>query len=308
MVSQIKQLIMRSSFNFLLELEMAIDILHCYETPPKPREYVLPGLLPGTVGSIVAPGGTGKSMLALEFAHYVASGADLTGLGVQQHTGRVTYLSCEDGADILHERLHAMGRHLSSVQREACAEQLMIDDYTGHAPDLFEQEWREAVERLATGTRLLFLDTLRSFHGGDENSNSEMSVLISYIRAIAARTGCAIVFLHHTSKAATLNGQGDSQQAPRGASALTDNVRWQMYLVGCTKDEAKTLGISDEMRGCFVRAGVSKQNYGAAAAEVWLRRTEGGVLVPAQFATSSVTMAGKGKAAKKIEIDDEENW
>jgi len=304
---------MPHSFNFLLELEMAINILYCYETSPKPREYVLPGLMPGTVGSIVAPGGAGKSMLALEFAHYVASGADMLGIGVQQHTGKVVYLSREDGEDILHERLHAMGRHLNGVQREMCAEQLLIEDFTKHTPDLFEQDCRDAVEQLATGARLLFLDTLRSFHGGDENCNTEMSVLTGYMRAIAARTGCAIVFLHHTNKAATLSGQGDLQQAPRGASALTDNVRWQMYLVGCTKDEAKTLDISDEMRGCFVRAGVSKQNYGAAAAEAWLRRTEGGVLVPAEFATSGVTMAGKGKSAAKPgkaakKTDDEENW
>lgn len=284
---------------------MAIDIVHCYETPPKPREYVLPGMIPGTVGSIVAPGGAGKSMLALELAHYVASGADMLGLGVQMHTGRVAYLSCEDGADMLHERLHAMGRFLNSVQREACAEQLTVEDLTKHAPNLFEQEWRDAVERLATGTRLLFLDTLRSFHGGDENNNSEMSVLISYMRAIAARTGCAIVFLHHTSKAATLNGQGDLQQASRGASALTDNVRWQMFLAGCSKEEAKALDISEELRGRFVRAGVSKQNYGEQAAEVWLRRVEGGVLVPAQFATSGVTAKRDGggpggKAEKEV--------
>jgi hypothetical protein len=43
-----------------------------------------------------------------------------------------------------------------------------------------------------------------------------------------------------------------------------------------------------------VRTGVSKQNYGPPVAEVWMRRTDGGVLIPAEFSTSYTT-------AKKLE-------
>jgi RecA-family ATPase len=196
-----------------------MDILHSYEVEPKSRDYVLPGLLPGKLGSIVSPGGVGKSMLSLLFAHMVGGGVDLLGLG-EYHTGRVAYLSAEDDQDILHERLHSIGTRLNQAQREACAKGMIIEDLTRHTPDLLNgskaQAWRDAVERLATGTRLLILDTLRSFHSGDENSGTEMAVLIGHIRAMAARTGCSIVFLHHSSKAMAINGQGDSQQAARG--------------------------------------------------------------------------------------------
>lgn len=283
---------------------MAIDINHCYSTPPKPRAYVLPALIPGTVGSIVAPGGAGKSMFAVELAHYVASGADLLGLGGQQHTGRVAYLSAEDGVDMLHERLHAIGQNLTCVQRETCAEQLTIEDLTKHSPNLFEQRWLDAVERLATGTRLLFLDTLRSFHGGDENDGSQMSVLIGSLRALAARTGCAIVFLHHTNKAATLAGQGDIQQAGRGSSVLTDNIRWQSFLAGMTPAEARTYNVDTDQRGYFVRFGLSKQNYGRLYDDRWFRRREDdGVLVPTDFATNSITR--KGTAKKTVNDNDD---
>ena len=268
---------------------MAINIMGCYSTLPKPREYVLPGMIPGTVGSIVSPGGQGKSMLAVELAHCIAGGVDLLGLG-QQHQGRVTYLSAEDGGDILHERLHAIGQRLSQEQREACAERLVIEDLTKHTPNLFEQKWLEAVERLATDSRLLFLDTLRSFHGGDENDGTQMSVLIGSIRAMAARTGCAVVFLHHANKAAAMAGQGDVQQASRGSSVLTDNIRWQSYLSGMTPDEAKTYGVENDQRGYFVRFGISKQNYGAPFDERWFRRREGGILEPA-----TIEKARKGK-------------
>jgi hypothetical protein len=96
-----------------------------------------------------------------------------------------------------------------------------------------------------------------------------------------------------------MNGQGDMQQASRGSSVLVDNIRWQMYLAGASKDEAKTLGIDEAMRGYFVRAGVSKQNYGPPVADVWMRRSDGGVLIPAELSTSSVT-AKKGSRREEI--------
>ena len=121
-----------------------------------------------------------------------------------------------------------------------------------------------------------------------------MAHLVGILEGIARRTGCAIVFLHHASKSAAINGQGDMQQASRGSSVLVDNIRWQMYLAGASKDEAKTLDIDEELRGYFVRTGVSKQNYGPPVADVWMRRSEGGVLIPAVLSNSSLTAKKKG--------------
>ena len=85
---------------------MAIDILQAFEETPPPLDFVLPGLLAGTVGGIVSPGGAGKSMLALELAILVATGRDLSGFsgGVQRHTGKVVFLAAEDPADALRHR------------------------------------------------------------------------------------------------------------------------------------------------------------------------------------------------------------
>src|ERR1700753_3144060 len=144
---------------------MTIDILHCYSEKPKPRDYVLPSLVHGTTGSIISPGGQGKSMLALLLVHHVACGADLLGLG-QFHKGKAVYLSAEDSRDIIHERLYEIGHKLTDTQKEEAAERLIIEDLTTQTPDLLKgddcQKWRGRVEELAQGARLMILDTLRT--------------------------------------------------------------------------------------------------------------------------------------------------
>jgi len=284
---------------------MTIDVLKCYQTKPQPRDYVLPGMTPGTVGSIISPGGQGKSILALMLAHLVAGGADLLSFGAFP-TGRVIYLSAEDSEDIIHERLYHIGSKLNTGQRERCSQWIHAEDLTKVTPDLtngeLAQEWRKEIERLASQSRLLLLDTLRSFHSADENNSQAMAVLIGHLRAIAARTGCAIVFLHHTNKSAATSGQGDIQQASRGSSVLTDNVRWQAYLAGMTSEESEKLTnengqLIDEDRGYYVRFGISKQNYGIPFTEKWLKRGKGGILEPASLspATRKLEAAGNRK-------------
>ena len=104
---------------------------------------------------------------------------------------------------------------------------------------------------------------------------------IGRMEAIAADTGCSIVFLHHASKGATMMGAGDQQQASRGSSVLVDNIRWQSYLSGMTAAEAEEWGVDDSQQPYFVRYGVSKANYGAPFKDRWFRRHDGGVLKPA---------------------------
>jgi RecA-family ATPase len=272
-----------------------IDLINSFDEAPPALDFVLPGLLAGTVGSIVSPGGAGKSMVALELSILVATGFDLSGFGCAdpRHTGKVVFLAAEDPADAIRHRLHALGQHMSQNLREQFAQDFEIEPLAGMQANIDRPDWLAFVESMATGRRLMFLDTLRRFHELDENDSGEMAHLVGVLEGIAKRTGCAMVFLHHASKSAAMNGQGDMQQASRGSSVLVDNIRWQMYMAGASKDEAKALGIDEAMRGYYVRCGVSKQNYGPPVRDAWMRRSEGGVLVPAELATSAVT-AKKG--------------
>lgn len=262
---------------------MAIDILKAFREEPPPLDFVLPGLVRGTVGAIVSPGGTGKSMLALEIAILVASGFDLSGIagGKAFPVGKVVFLAAEDPEVAILQRLHALGKMLPDDVRVKLSENLIIEPLLGKLPNVMNQKWFDAIKRVSEGSRLLILDTLRRFHISDENDSGEMSQVIGQLEAISAPNDCSTIFAHHSSKSAALSGQGDQQQASRGSSVLVDNIRWQMYLAGMTKDEASKLKIAEERRGYFVRTGVSKQNYGSPTQELWLLRVDGGVLTPA---------------------------
>lgn len=259
---------------------MAIDILSAFEQEPQPIDFVLPGMVAGSVGAVVSPGGAGKSMLALQIAATLTGGPDLLEFGALPR-GPVVYLPAEDPPPSIEHRLYHLGQRVAPHERERVAQGMHIEPLVGRQPNIINPRWTDYLLRVCEGSRLLILDTLRRFHLSEENDSGAMSEVIGRLEHIAQETGCSVIFLHHSSKAAALGGQGDQQQASRGSSVLVDNIRWQSYLAGMTAAEAEKRGVDEEMRGHFVRFGVSKVNYGPPIAEKWLRRTDGGVLVPA---------------------------
>lgn len=247
---------------------------------PTPLEFVLPGFVRATVGALVSPGGLGKSFWSLAVAVAISAGAkgDLTGLKPAE--GRVLVLSKEDPIEVLEQRLHAMSRVLpksvsyAGVDYRSCL---------GMDIDVMDEEWFQVLCEAAKGARLVILDTLTRFHRLDENSAQDMGTLLSQLERLAAASGAAILFLHHTSKAAVMNGLAALQQAARGSSVLVDNARWCAFLAMMTDVEARTFGVPAGERVHYVRWNISKQNYGAAIDDVWYRRGEGGVLQPVKF-------------------------
>ncbi len=158
-------------------------------------------------------------MLALQLAAQIAGGPDLLEVG-ELPTGPVIYLPAEDPPTAIHHRLHALGAHLSAEERQAVADGLLIQPLIGSLPNIMAPEWFDGLKRAAEGRRLMVLDTLRRFHIEEENASGPMAQVIGRMEAIAADTGCSIVFLHHASKGAAMMGAGDQQQASRGLSLI----------------------------------------------------------------------------------------
>lgn len=257
------------------KLPESVNLKALLGKPPTPLEFVLPGFVRATVGALVSPGGTGKSYWSLAVAVAIAAGpkADLTGLKPAE--GRVVVLSKEDPIEVLEQRLHAMARVLPKVVSYANVD---YRSCIGLDIDVMDEGWFAQLCEVSKGARLVILDTLTRFHHLDENSAQDMGRLLSQLERLAAASGASILFLHHTSKAAVTNGQATLQQAARGSSVLVDNARWSAFLAVMSEQEARSFAVPAAERVNYVRWNIAKQNYGAAIADVWYRRGEGGVL------------------------------
>ncbi len=264
-----------------------VNIRGAFENPGPRINFLLPGMIRGSVGALVAPGGAGKSIFALQLAVWLTSGADLVDFGEAPKGQSVAYLSAEDPLPVLAERLYAMSELLTDHQKQAVEDNLLVMPLDGIRPDLLSSRWINALQNLAEEHDLLILDTLRRFHGCDENDGGAMARLLGHLELIASRAGCSILFLHHTSKAALWNQAGDQQQASRGSSVLTDNVRWQSYLATMTPGEAKKYRITTEPISRYVRFGVSKTNYHPGIHPRWFIRGTAGVLQPVDLVTQA---------------------
>lgn len=277
-----------------------LNITHCFETVPPQLDLVLPGMLQGTVGALISPGGAGKSYTALQIAIQIASGVDTIGWKQCLRKGRVAYLAAEDPESALHFRLHELGKMLNPQNRKDVADQLTIYPLVGEKDriNLLDPATEHGLLDLAKEHRLIILDTLRRFHVANENDSGDMAKVVSSMEYVAAQTGSSVLFLHHSSKSSAMGGTVDEQQSSRGSSVLVDNVRWQGFLSGMSKAEAKEMDVPQEERRFYVRFGVSKQNYGAPFEDLWFKRGNAGVLQAVEF-EKTVDPKRKGKMIQR---------
>lgn len=281
---------------------MAINILDAFKQEPPELDFIWPGFLTGTVGALVAPGATGKSYWALEAAMAVActvAGGDLVKLNPTK-TGPVVYLAGEDPEPALIRRLHAIGSHLDESARQSISDNLILEPIMGKRLNVMDQRHLNRLIEYCSGARLIVLDTLSRIHQLDENSNGDMAKVVGTLEHVAATTGASVLYLHHISKGSAKDGQGDQQQAARGASALVDNARWCGFVAKMTEQESEKLSdrpgdrapIGNDRRGFFIRFGVSKQNYDATPLDQWYERREGGVLLPVELVEAQGRRSG----------------
>lgn len=279
-----------------------LDLAQSLSTDAPALDFVLPGLVRGTGGSIVAPGATGKSWCALQLAVQIACGFDSLGFGEVQR-GKVLLLAAEDPRDVLWGRIRELGRRLDQAQAEDLKENLFLVPCLGEAGDLMDDgTTAERIIQAGRGARLIILDTLSRWHTGEENDRKDAARVMRQIERIAKETGAAVVFLHHVSKSAALNGQGAAQQASRGSSVWVDEARWVAFLQAMTPEEAGECGVGEDERAGFVRWGISKANYCSRPPEIWLKRCAVGMLEQAHMVrgkvSGDVARAGAGKNGK----------
>ncbi len=267
---------------------------HCY-AKPDPLDFVFQGVLAGSVAAIVAPGSTGKGFFSLGVCFDLYTGKNMLGLGIGEDPKypkltaeqKVAFVTLEDQKEVISNRLYSIIKGYEMTAREtiemdeqvhfmSLQGELVMDLVDGRG--VVNYEIANAMIKAYSGYRLIILDTLSRTHTANENDNGQMATLISVFEHIAKRTGAAFVFVHHTNKGATLNGQGDQAGAARGAAAITDNIRCQLNLSKLTEEEAQDINVPENLRHNFLWLHNSKVNYAESGSSHLLERVDGGVL------------------------------
>ncbi|MDR1312929.1 MAG: helicase RepA family protein [Deltaproteobacteria bacterium] len=269
-------------------------------------DYVFPNFPAGTVGSLISPGGTGKSTLALQLAASIASGSDMLRFWPYEAKGAdgrmapagAVYINIEDQKEIVDRRLAAIGSLLDGPARLAAKRNLSVRHLQDTNIDFRDRKWAAFLLEQAAGKRLMAIDTFSRSHSFDENSAKDMGTAMKILEVIAKITGCSILFLHHTSKSAAMNGDVDKQQAARGSSVTTDNARFQSFISVFSENDASSSNLQmallgdtgipftipdptdQRQRRMYVRFGVCKSNSGAPFEERCLKRGREGIFSP----------------------------
>jgi len=269
---------------------MLINIKEALTSKPEQLEFIWPGFLRGTVGALVAPGAAGKSFWALQAAMCLRSemaNEALLELEINREEGKqggVVYISAEDPPVITKNRISDISYYLPEESFDEISAGFFINSLFGELLDFMNDKHLNAVIENSIGARLIIIDTLSRVHTLDENKNGDMAKLLQRLEYMARMTGAGVLYVHHISKGAALNGDGANQHASRGASALTDNARYAASLVKMTEAEAEAFEVEEDMRDSFVRFVTTKANYSKKPQDQWYRRDLKGVLLPIKLA------------------------
>lgn len=268
---------------------------HYLSTKPPARRWLLKDLVVlGKVGAIIAPGGSSKSQWLLQLAVGVASGVPVADHWEVGETGGVLVFFAEDDGDEIHRRIKRVQDHLllagHADKLAGMEDRLYIFSTIGTDTLLTKRDTSgevsatpivdriNALAEQVPDLRLIVIDPASRFRGGEENSNEDATRFVEALETLAKKTGATVMLAHHTNKG-SYNSDGEpGQGASRGASALTDGLRWLMNLGRISDRQATAIGAGKEVLGKYVAATVTKTNYSAFPDPVLLERCDDGYL------------------------------
>jgi hypothetical protein len=167
----------------------------------------------GAVGIIGGPPKCCKSWLGLDMALSVASATPCLGHFPVKRPGPALIFMAEDALPAVRTRIEALCNH-RRIPMEG------LDLFVITAPslrlDLKEDQQRLKATLAAFKPLLLLLDPLVRLHRLDENSATDISSLLGFVREMQRSYGTAIVLVHHLSK----RQYAQPGQALRGSSDL----------------------------------------------------------------------------------------
>ncbi|MGB2711287.1 MAG: AAA family ATPase [Conexibacter sp.] len=179
------------------------DIERMIVTDPLPLPWLMkPILARGSVTLLSGPAKSGKSMFGMALVSATGRGETVVGIECQQ--GSALVIDAENGECEVHRRVRGL-----RIQPETLT-------YAGTQGFSLRRDF-DWVEDAVSQYRpdLLVLDSFRSLTPGEEeNDSGAVEAILALVRSLAQRHDCAVLVLHHTSKAG----------GPRGSSAFAASV------------------------------------------------------------------------------------
>ena len=245
------------------------------------RQWLVDHLcLKAYITGLVAPGGVGKSSLALALGISVASNNDILQLGVRQQAN-VLVINNEDSYDELRRRIAGITTQFG-INPISLKDRLFYE--SGYEKKYMLSEMSDSGQKetafagdlikymLEKDIGLLIVDPFVSTHNAPENDNTAMNQAMSIYRKIAAQTGAAIIAIHHTRKLSDSGSVAGNADIARGASALKDAVRVVATLTPMSTVEAKAITFDAQKQSRHFRLDFAKQNFSPACVnETWFR-------------------------------------
>ena len=244
-----------------------------FEEVPEGRDWLQQDLLLRNYITVLAgAGGSAKSTLGLVTAMSIATGRDLLQLGGVKR-GKVLMISNEESRDEFQLRMAStMTAHgvklkeikdrlhiISGYQKPILIAEGAYSEELGTVAIRQHKMWRN-VRRLIRDNNYdaVILDPFaNAIRGVNENSNSEISDVMTILRQTAADSEIGFILIHHASKSG-----GNADAATRGASAIVNSARIVIQAKQCTPKDLEGMGIPDEEAPFYVQLQGGKSNLG----------------------------------------------
>lgn len=246
---------------------------------------IVSGLYYADVGTLIAPGGSGKTTAVIWQAVHIALGRDLWGLPVLK-PGPVIVLTAEDSREMLVARLRSICTELGLGQHEiqSVASNVLISDVSGSGLKLTEID-RDVVRPahiiieqiiaacLVIGPVLIVIDPAVSFGVGESRVNDAEQGLIEAGRRLRGALNCCVLFVHHSGKA-NARDKAIDQYAGRGGSAFADGARMVHVMQNLAPaDWLRETGTELEPGETGLILARPKMSYAPPQAPLFIRRT-----------------------------------
>jgi len=291
--------------------------LYAYNQVPEPFDWIISGLVEDSyVGMLTGAPGVGKSFLLLELACALTQGQPFLRLKTKQ--SQVVFINAEDDSRMLHRRLQARVSLFNTNAIDVYERLHYL--YTGDLDFLLQFTTRDGklkdkhVTRLISQLRMVkakrpteplmvIIDPLAAFNGGEENSNTDMSVFVNFMRLVCKQAGCSLIICHHDRKG-VMNNSDIGDETGRGASAFFGGVRWGMRIRNVTIDELAEYGVLESDQSLVNRSygcvEFTKANYSARLENVVFQRGIGGVIVPLTKLKEVELLAAQEEETKRL--------